>query len=150
MQKIIQNNNQTDYTNVFQDLIDELGDVFKWQWDDKRQALLVEFARDKKDLCFPVLQQYFTDEWNKKSIKKAPKALKSQLGDLIKLSKEQRLFTSPEFNNKPAVMGVWWPWGHGGTYSLRLVVLTQNYYYPEDNNKGWWLSFKERFELDYL
>lgn len=146
----MQKNNQTNFESIFQELINELGDIFKWQWDEQRQALLVEFARDKKDLCFPLVQQFFTDEWDKKSIKKAPKMLKGQLGSLVKLSKEQRLFTSPEIDNMPAVMGIWWPWGHGGTYSLRLIILNENYHYSQDKNKGLWLSIKDRFALDFL
>jgi len=109
------------------DITNALGDVFKWQWEEDRSALLSEFSRDKKDQAFNVLQQNFSEHWDKKAIKKAPKSLKSQLGELMNLNKEQCLFTRPATQETPALLAIWWPWGHGGTYSLRLVILDNSY-----------------------
>ena len=134
---------------VFEDIIQEFDDVFIWQWDDKRLSLLTEFSRDKKDLALPKIEQLFAHEWDKKSIKKSPPVLKKQLGSLAEMVKEQRLFTSPAEDEKPAIMAIWWPWGHGGTYSLRLTVLSDNYDINE-SQKTWWFRLKERFAQNYL
>ncbi|MCJ8320507.1 MAG: hypothetical protein MJK12_12790 [Colwellia sp.] len=134
---------------VFKDIIKDLGEVFIWQWDDKRQSLLTEFSRNKKDLALPKIEQLFTDEWDKKTIKKSPDALKIQLGSLAGLVKEQRLFTSPAKDGKPAVLAIWWPWGHGGTYSLRLTVLADSYDITATPN-SWWERLKKRVVEDYL
>lgn len=133
--------------NVTTDIIESLGEIFKWKWEENRQALLSEFARDKKDICLPVLRKNFIDEWDNKNIKKAPKQLKSQLGELAKLSKEQKLFTRPATDNHPALLAIWWPWGHGGTYSLRLVILAESYTLTEisKKNEGFFTSLINRF-----
>lgn len=119
--------NQQHLEEVTSQIRQSLGEQFSWQWEKNRQALLSEFARDKKTAALAELRHLFIDEWNKKTIKKAPKALKNQLGDLAKLSKEQLLFSSPANGNTPPLLAIWWPWGHGGTYSLRLMVLTDSY-----------------------
>ena len=142
--------NQRNLEVIFEEITQELGDEFIWQWDEKRQALLAEFSRDKKELCLPKIQQFFTDEWNKKTIKNAPKELKTQLGSLTKLVKEQLIFTSAARDEQPTIMAIWWPWGHGGTYSLRLVTLTGTYEIKQSSNKNWWRSIKEKFALKYL
>ncbi len=135
---------------IFKEVIEELGDSFNWQWDERRQALLTEFSRDKKELCLPKIQQLFSDEWNKKTIKKAPKALKNQLGILTKLTNNQLLLTCPSIEKQPALMAIWWPWGHGGTYSLRLTILTNSYDISQEKSHSWWASFKEKFSTDFL
>ena len=113
------------------DIKNALGEVYKWGWEEARQVLLSEFSQDKSNVAIEILRQNFVDEWNHKSFSKAPKAfkkaLKTQLGPLAKLSKEQRLFTRPASDEQPAVIAIWWPWGHGGTYSLRLLILNESY-----------------------
>jgi hypothetical protein len=129
------------------DVTNALGDVFKWQWEEDRSALLSEFARDKKDVAFNVLHQNFSECWDKKAIKKAPNSLKVQLGELVKLNKEQCLFTRPATQETPALLAIWWPWGHGGTYSLRLVILNNSYDLSEmENSKGFFSSFINMFK----
>lgn len=134
---------------IFKQLIQELGDVFTWQWDEGRQALLTEFSRDKKELALPKIQQKFVDEWDKKSIKTVPNSLKKQLGTLTQLNNEQRLFTCSAIDGQPAVMAIWWPWSHGGTYSLRLTVLADSYDIAEIQ-LSWWDRLKNRFAKDYF
>jgi len=73
------------------------------------------------------LRELFTEEWDKKSIKKAPKTIKEELGELANLSKEQLIFTRPANNETPAIAVIWWPWGHGATYSMRIKLLATNY-----------------------
>ena len=107
-----------------------IGDSLNWQWESDRGALLAEFARDKKERTLAILMQKFPDHWDKKSIKLMPKSLKSQLAVLTKLTKEQYLFTIPATSEQPTILAIWWPWGHGATISLRLMVLTETYTSP--------------------
>lgn len=102
-----------------------------WRWEDNHKAMLTEFARNKKDKVLNILREQFDHEWNRKSIKKAPKALADQLGELTKLSKEQLLFTIPAFGEQPAMVAIWWPWGHGATVSLRLMPIKDSYKMPD-------------------
>ncbi|XQW85188.1 hypothetical protein ACOYR1_00235 [Thalassotalea piscium] len=118
-----------------------------WQWDDRLSVLLTEFAQNKSPTVERVLDDMFDHEWDKKSIKQAPKNLKHQLGDLIKLSKNQKIFTLPaKDDSTPTIVAIWWPWGHGGTYSLRLMLLNESYEFHLPHNaranfihlfKGW-------------
>lgn len=104
-----------------------LGEQLTWRWDDKQNALLTEFSWEKKDPILAILRQLFSDEWHKKNIKKMPKAVKGELADLLTLSKTQLVFTRPASENMPTIAAFWWPWGHGGTYSLRVKLLNSTY-----------------------
>jgi len=111
----------------FSSLFEILGKEYNWQWEERRNAWLSEFSRDKIDITLEVLQQHFDDTWHYKNIKTAPKQLKEQLNDLAKLNKEQRLFTTSANLNQPTLLAIWWPWGHGATVSLRLMTLENSY-----------------------
>ena len=123
--------NQQQIEQATDEILTALAKTHKWQWEANRKAILSEFARDKIEQTLQLLQQQFIHQWNKKSIKKMPKSLKAQLGDLTKLSKNQFLFTSPASENNPATLAIWWPWGHGATVSLRLMILEDSYQSPE-------------------
>jgi len=111
------------------DITEPLKELLNWRWEESRQVMLSEFANGKAEQTLAVLRSNFTDEWDRKNIKKAPKALRDQLGELSKLSKEQKLFTRPATAQQPATIAIWWPWGHGATLSLRLTILKNNYEY---------------------
>ncbi len=119
-------NNQQQST-IFDTITTPLGDELNWRWEERLSALLSEFSWEKKDRVLTVLRQLFTEEWDKKSIKKAPKTIKDELGELANLSKEQLIFTRPATNETPAIAVIWWPWGHGATYSMRIKLLATNY-----------------------
>ena len=112
---------------IFNEITTALGDQITWRWDEQQSALLTEFSWEKKEKMLSVLRQLFSEEWHRKSIKKAPKTLKAELGDLAKLTKEQLIFSRPATDKTPALALIWWPWGHGGTYSMRLLALHTNY-----------------------
>lgn len=125
-------------TKLFIHITQTLGEDYHWQWDNRKNAVLSEFSRDKIDVTLELLQQNFHHQWTNKSIKKAPTILKEQLADLAKLNKEQLLFTTPKTASSPALLAIWWPWGHGATVSLRLLPLTHSYEYDKanKNNEG--------------
>ncbi|MBA6377823.1 MULTISPECIES: hypothetical protein [unclassified Colwellia] len=112
-------------------IIHLLGEQLTWRWEDRFSAMLSEFSRDKKDKTLDALRQQFQHEWNKKTAKKAPQEIKEYLGPLIKLNKDQLILARPATDSTPAIIALWWPWGHGGTYSLRLAVLDSPYEYDE-------------------
>ena len=113
-------------------ILQAFGDDLTWRWEDNHKAMLSEFARNKKDNVLTVLRDQFDHEWNKRNIKKAPKALVDQLGELTKLTKDQLLFTIPAFGEQPAMVAIWWPWGHGATVSLRVAPIKSSYVMPEN------------------
>lgn len=108
-------------------LRESLGDNITWQFDEKMQAMLSEFAQNKSDIVLEHLRVTLTDEWSFKTIKSLPSSLTSQLSDLAKVNKVQRILAVPASENSPTIIALWWPWDHGGTYSLRLKVLEASY-----------------------
>ena len=128
-------------------IIHLLGEQLTWRWEDRLSVMLSEFSRDKKDITLEALRQQFEHEWNKKTVKKAPQEIKDHLGSLIKLNKDQLILARPATDSTPAVIALWWPWGHGGTYSLRLALLDSPYKYQEDsaNRSGLISRFKSIF-----
>jgi len=128
------------------DITEPLKKLLNWRWEESRQVMLSEFANGKAEQTLAVLRNNFADEWDRKNIKKAPKALRDQLGDLSKLSKEQKLFTRPATAQQPATLAIWWPWGHGATLSLRLTILKSNYEYtPKPQTKNILISFLSKY-----
>ncbi|MEW6991912.1 hypothetical protein AADZ91_14645 [Colwelliaceae bacterium 6441] len=108
-------------------LRESLGDNIPWQYEEKLDVMLSEFAQNKSEVVLANLRKSLTDEWHSKTVKKLPKALKNQLGDLAKLAKNQQILAMPASESTPAIVALWWPWGHGGTYSLRIKVLNESY-----------------------
>ena len=90
-----------------------------------------EFASGKADKILEVLKQHYPHQWNKKTIKYAPASIKTELGKYAQVTKDQQLFTLSPEPNKPTVVAILWPWGHGSTLSLRLTLLTTPYEYVE-------------------
>lgn len=119
--------NQQQQDTIFSTITTPLGDELTWRWEDKQSALLTEFSWEKKDRILTILRELFSEEWHKKNIKKAPKALKDELAELAILSKQQLIFTRPANAETPAIALMWWPWGHGATYSMRIKILKSNY-----------------------
>ena len=113
--------------SITAELRQSLGDNIPWQYEDKMAVMLSEFAQNKSDVVLEKLQAVLIDEWHRKTVKKMPKELKMQLGDLAKLSNNQKILAVPAQGSTPAIVALWWPWDHGGTYSLRLKVLEQSY-----------------------
>lgn len=122
---------QTRQDTIFSTITIPLGDELIWRWEDKQSALLAEFSWGKKQHILTILRRLFSEEWHKKNIKKAPQALKDELGELVNLNKEQLIFTQPAFKETPALAVIWWPWGHSSTYSIRIKILNSNYDYAE-------------------
>lgn len=127
-----QNNQEHVTQEAFSALFALLAKEYNWQWEDRRSAWLSEFSKNKIDATLEILNQHFVDAWHYKNIKSAPKSLKSQLNDLAKLNKEQKLFSTPANLNEPALLAIWWPWGHGATVSLRLMTLESSYSKPAE------------------
>ncbi|WDE10095.1 hypothetical protein [Thalassomonas haliotis] len=131
---------QEQVETLSQALTRQLGEQHQWQWEDQREVLLSEFSKDKVETTLGVLREHYSHEWDRKNIKKAPKALKKQLGELAVLYKEQKLFTQPAQADQAAGVAVWWPWGHGGTISLRIKPLPESYTMEETSGENGLIS----------
>lgn len=108
-------------------IVNQLGDELKWRWDENKSALLSDFSWEKQERIFANLTQHFSEQWTYKNAKCIPDEIKDELGELVNLSKKQLIFTRPATETTPAIAAIWWPWGHGATYSIRLRILTSDY-----------------------
>lgn len=128
-------------------IVAEIGDSYKWSWDDRKNMRFSKFASNRTEPVLKVLKNQLTHQWDYKSIKKAPKSLRVQLGDLAKLNKQQIIFTSPASEQAPMLIAAWWPWDHGATVSVRLTALDSNYELekPQDNKDSLWTIIKKLF-----
>ncbi|GLX78549.1 hypothetical protein tinsulaeT_18890 [Thalassotalea insulae] len=125
-----------------------LGDNINWSYDERNHAMLSEFAQNKAEPVLHKLRLTLTDEWQGKSWKKMPQPLKQQLGSLTKLSKHQRILALSGKHDSPTIVALWWPWDHGGTYSLRLKLFTTEYHNtPEQNSSGVFTKLKRLFTM---
>lgn len=123
-----------------------LGDNISWKYEEKSRVMLSEFAQNKSDVVLDKLRKTLTDEWHYKTVKRLPNELKQQLGNLSKLTKNQKLLALPATNHRPAMVAFWWPWDHGGTYSLRITLLEQSYENtPIVDSPGVFSLFKKLF-----
>lgn len=113
--------------SAYKNILPTLGEDLSWRFEERTNSLLSEFSRDKKERVFSALQVNLIDEWNKKSIKGAPDELKLALKDFTKLTKEQIILSVSSSENSPTLVALWWPWGHGGTFSVRLLAFEQEY-----------------------
>jgi len=98
-----------------------------WKFDERFNAMLSEFAQNRADDVLASLRNIFPHEWQAKVNKFIPAEIRNQLGSLGKLNKEQLMLAKPATENEPAIVALWWPWGHGGTYSLRIFTLDNDF-----------------------
>ena len=125
----------------------QLGDNITWKYEERLSVMLSEFAQNKSAVILEILQVSFPHQWDKKSVKQLPSELKAQLNDLVQLTKEQLIFTIPANGSMPAMVAFWWPWGHGGTYSLRIKLLSESYHFDPSAkvNIGFLAKLKQFF-----
>lgn len=117
----------TEIEQISLPLRESLGDNIPWKYEEKLPAMLSEFAQNKADVVLDNLRKTLVHEWDVKTAKKMPKSLKKDLGDLSKITKQQKILAVPASDNTPTIVALWWPWGHGGTYSLRILLLTEGF-----------------------
>lgn len=112
--------NQSELEMACGGLLNDLGGVLTWKWDDRFGALLAEFKVEEQAVVRQALESHFVHHWDNKSIRHAPLAIKNGAGDFIDLRDKQLLFTSA-----PAVgsllFAAWWPWNDAKVISVRIT-----------------------------
>ncbi|KMT66040.1 hypothetical protein [Catenovulum maritimum] len=113
--------------SVNQEMIKQHGDSLlaklpkgiEWQPDQRFDALIAEIPKPLMPEVSQTLKEHFSQKWNNKNIKKAPKEVKQGAGIFADMERDQLLFGEEE---SPEVMAAWWPWGPGAPASLRIFV----------------------------
>lgn len=106
--------------DLCKDLLNDFDHLLSWKWDSGFKALLAEFSTDKQDEVRSVLERHLSFSWDGRSIRKAPKTLKTASDALGDLRDKQLLFSNdPE--GEPIIFAAWWPWENGEVISVRIA-----------------------------
>jgi len=77
-----------------------------WRFDDRFNAMLSEFAQNRAEDVLASLRNLFPHEWQAKLNKFIPSEIRSQLGTLSKLNKEQLMWAKPATESEPAIVAL--------------------------------------------
>jgi hypothetical protein len=115
---------QVTFKAEYERMCKELSNMFQgalaWKWDNRFEAVLTEFNTEKKAPIRDLLDRHLNYIWDRSMIDKAPEAVRKITGKLGGLMTGQLLFTSdPE--QDAVIFCAWWPWGDGGTVSIRIA-----------------------------
>ncbi len=103
------------------EILKDFEGVLKWKWDDRFEALLTEFTLQVQEKVTNILKRHLHNTWDDKTIKKAPKIVKTGSKYFGNLREGQLLFTT-EPENSDQILAVWWPWGDGQSVSVRITI----------------------------
>lgn len=118
-------NNQTvEMKLVCRELVEVLGDMLTWQWDDRFETILSQFEIDDAEKIKTLLNKFMKTTWNIENGKNAPENIQNIISNFGGFMPGQFLFTSdPE--KETVIFCAWWPWGNGHTISIRISLLTE-------------------------
>ncbi len=102
------------------DLATSLPDYLRWEWDGQHDGVVAILEIAVADQLLAILTQRLGKSWDRGSIRQAPDAVRGAPADFGGLRSGQRIFASG-LADEVLLLGLWWPWGHGGTVSIRFV-----------------------------
>ena len=102
------------------EIVDNLPRFLKWEWDEQTNGALAIMEIDASSRVLAALEARFTHQWTHKTLRKAPPAIKAAIKAFGGLRAKQQAFATVLADDL-VLLGLWWPWGHGGTVSVRLV-----------------------------
>ena len=90
-----------------------------WQEDDRFQAVVSVFKREKAEQVLAIVEKAFLTKWTYADLKKAPARVKEIAKSLGGLRAGQMLFSSDP-DCAPILFAAWWPWGNNNYISIRI------------------------------
>jgi len=105
---------------LFSTLASTLPDFLLWEWDEQHHGVLAILEIDAADAALAVLGDCFGESWDRGNIRKAPQLVNRAPRDFGGLHVNQKIFARG-VSEDIILLGLWWPWGHGGTVSIRLI-----------------------------
>lgn len=108
--------------NYTEEIVGSLKEPLNWKWDERFNAHLSEFGNEQEEEINSILEKILPFSFDRKSIKKAPKILKTAAKTrLFGIQKKQLIFsTDPE--EGVYIICAWWPWNDGSRVSLRIII----------------------------
>lgn len=95
-------------------------DFLQWEWDDQHDGVVAILEIDAAHAVLAVLDVHCPGDWDRSSIRRAPALVRRARRQFGGLQAKQRIFASA-LADDVLLLGLWWPWGHGGSVSIRLV-----------------------------
>lgn len=96
-----------------------------WEWEGRFSAALAVIKDPDQHTVLPAVAAQLPHTWDAKSIRSAPRRLVALAGRFGGIHPGQQLLTvDPETD--PLLFALWWPWGGGDTFSLRVTCLVES------------------------
>ncbi|MCU4677518.1 hypothetical protein N7931_17990 [Catenovulum sp. 2E275] len=123
-------------------IVIQLTEKLIWQPDKRFDALVAEVPKPIMAQVKNELSQVFTENWDKKTIRKAPQTIRRGAGLFAQMENRQLLFSNQPDNQQANIMAAWWPWGPDAPASLRLFIADPQTSQPKT---GWREKLKAIF-----
>jgi hypothetical protein len=91
-----------------------------WSWDSRMVCVTSSFSTEFETKARAAIAEALTVEWTSSSIGRAPPLLRDYVDRYGGLRHGQVLFSSGNTAGSLSAFGLWWPWGDGGTISMRI------------------------------
>jgi hypothetical protein len=91
-----------------------------WSWDSRMTCITSSFSTEFETKARAAIAEALTSEWASSAISKAPAVLREYVDRYGGLRVSQLLFSSGTLGGSLVAFGLWWPWGDGGTVSMRV------------------------------
>jgi hypothetical protein len=91
-----------------------------WSWDSRMTCITSSFSTEFESKARAAIAEALTQEWASSTIAKAPAVLRDYVDRYGGLRAGQLLFSSGALGGSLLAFGLWWPWGDGGTVSMRV------------------------------
>lgn len=101
-------------------LVNSLPESLKWEWDDRFGCVVAAFEVGDSDRMLSAINAQLGEGWDRASISNAPGKARKAIKDFGGLQANQQLFACG-LSDDVMLLGLWWPWGHGATISIRFV-----------------------------
>lgn len=101
-------------------LASALPEYLQWNTDEHAGGLVAVLEIDAADQVMAQLTQQLGEGWNRKNLGQAPPSVRHALKEYGGLRDKQRVFATG-LTGEVMLLGLWWPWGHGGSVSIRFV-----------------------------
>jgi len=109
-----------DSSTTIDGLYEALPDSLNWEWDDRFDCVVAAFEVDEAEAMLKLVSAQLTQQWDRSGILGAPRTVQKASKDFGGLNRGQLLLAGG-LTQEIMLLGLWWPWGHGSTISIRFA-----------------------------
>lgn len=91
-----------------------------WSWDSRMTCITSSFSTEFEAAARAAIAEAYAVEFTSQTVGKAPQTLRDFVDRYGGLRQGQMLFSSGALGGTLVAFGLWWPWGDGGTISMRV------------------------------